>query len=305
MTQVLTLTSTDLTATVSTLGARLETLRFQGGPNLLLHSDDPAWRDSYGGTIVGPVANRVRGGQVRIGETTCQMPCNENGITALHSGAGGLDTQNWAVIAHEAHRLHLRCALADGAGGLPGNRVFDVIYGVDGPQMTLDIQATTDADTPIAIAHHPYWRLGDARDHLLQIHADRYLPLDATHLPSGEVRPVAGTVFDYRKARPVDPHTDHNFCVGQIRRTTPVRVATLSGTDGLTLHIDSTEPGLQVYAGAFLRDIPGTFIKPGAGLALEPQGWPDAVNQPDFPSIIACYDAAYQQKTCYLIAVAT
>lgn len=305
MTQALTLASTDLIATVSTRGARLDTLRFHEGPNLLLHSDDPTWRDSYGSTLVGPVANRVKGGHVRIRDKTYQMPCNENGITALHSGPDGLDTQNWEVIAHEAHRLHLRCALADGAGGLPGNRVFDVTYGVDGPQLTLDVQATTDADTPIAIAHHPYWRLGDARDHLLQIQADSYLLLDAAHLPTGEVRPVAGTVFDHRKARPVDPQTDHNFCIGQIRRTTPVRVATLSGTDGLTLHIDSTEPGLQVYAGAFLPDLPAADIKPGAGLALEPQGWPDAVNQPEFPSIIACCDRPYRQKTCYLITTAT
>lgn len=305
MTQVFTLASTDLSATVSTLGARLETLHFREGPNLLLHSEDPVWRDSYGGTIVGPVANRVTGGRVQIKDKTYQMPCNENGITALHSGPDGLDTQNWEVIAHEVHRLHLRCALADGTGGLPGNRVFDVIYSVDGPQLTLDIQATADMDTPIAIAHHPYWRLGDARDHRLQINADSYLPLDATNLPTGEILPVAGTGFDHRSPQPIDPDTDHNFCVAQAQRKRPARVATLYGSNGLLLHIDSTEPGLQVYAGAFLPDIPDADIEPCAGVALEPQGWPDATNKRNFPSIIACYETSYYQKTCYYVALAT
>ena len=305
MTHVFTLASSDLTATISPLGARLETLLFQGGPSLVLHSDDPAWRDSYAGTIVGPVANRVKGGQVRIDGRTYQMPCNENGVTALHSGPEGLDRQHWDVIAHDAQALHLRCTLADGAGGLPGNRVFDVIYSIEGSCLSLDISATTDATTPISVAHHPYWRLGDPSDHRLCVDAETYLSVDARNVPTGDILPVAGTVFDHRRPCALDPQTDHNFCVATERRSAPARVATLYGTDGLTLRIDSTEPGLQVYAGGFLPNIPDAGITPGAGIALEPQGWPDATNQGNFPSIIACYDTAYYQKTCYLISFAT
>ncbi|WP_223421186.1 aldose epimerase family protein [Tateyamaria pelophila] len=305
MTQTFTLASSDLTVTISPLGARLETLRFQGGPSLLLHSDDPAWRNSYAGTIVGPVANRVKGGQVRIDGKTYQMPCNENGVTALHSGPDGLDRQTWQVITHDSAALHLRCTLTDGAGGLPGNRVFDATYRVDGPCLSLDIRATTDAATPISLAHHPYWRLGDASDHRLCVAAETYLPVDARNVPTGHILPVAGTVFDHRHPRPLDPQTDHNFCIATARRSAPVRVATLHGSNGLTLRIDSTEPGLQVYAGGLMPDMPDAGIKPGAGIALEPQGWPDSPNQPGFPSIIACPDTAYWQKTSYRIAIAT
>lgn len=305
MTHMFTLTSPDLSATISTLGARLETFCFRGGPSLVLHAHDPAWRNSYAGTIVGPVANRVKGGHVTINGKNYQMPCNENGVNALHSGPDGLDQQQWVVIEQSDQVLHLRGTLANGAGGLPGNRRIDVTYTVEGPCLSLDIRAITDAQTPISIAHHPYWRLGDPSDHRLQVNASSYLPVDDQNVPTGVVLPVAGTVFDHRSPRPVDPHTDHNFCVTDVQRRAPARVASLHGSDGLTLHVDSTEPGLQVYSGAFLPDLPDAGISPGAGIALEPQGWPDAVNQPSFPSTISGPDAPYHQITRYLIAIAT
>ena len=299
MTQTVTLASDDLTATISSFGARLQKLHYQGGPNLVLHSDDPAWIDSYAGALVGPIANRVHRGQVTIAGKRHQMPCNEAGINGLHSGPDGLDRQVWEVVEQDAQSVHLRCALSDSAGGLPGDRSFDVTYSLAGATLRLEISATTDTATPISIAHHPYWCLGSARDHRIRINADTYLPVNTQNIPTGNIVPVAATSFDHRQARALDPATDHNFCLANAPRPAPAPAATLYGTEGLTLDIETTEPGLQVYAGAYLPTLPETEIAPFAGIALEPQGWPDAVNQTQFPSIIATADNPYLQITLY------
>ncbi|WP_299150149.1 aldose epimerase family protein [uncultured Tateyamaria sp.] len=298
----LTLRSSKMTAQVSPYGARLEHVAFHDGANLVLHADPnqhPGWHDFYPGAIVGPVANRVRGGKVHLKGVTYQMPTNENDRTALHSGPNGLDRKIWNVTAQEESTTTLRCTLADGDGGLPGLREITARYALSAATLTLSITATTDRDTPINIAHHPYWRLGDARAHLLQVHAAHYLPVDPHNLPTGAVADVTGTTFDHRTPKPLAHDIDHNLCTARHKHTTPRHVATLSGAQGVRLHIDSTEPGLQVYGGAYLPEITGTDIAPHAGIALEPQGWPDAVHHPDFPSIICTPTQPYTQITCY------
>ena len=308
MTDTVTLTSNQLTARISPHGARLETLCFEGGPSLVLHTDPdthPDWRSFYPGAIVGPVANRVKGGRFTLNGTTCQMPCNENGIAALHSGPDGLDQRVWTITDQSASDLHLHITLPDGDGGLPGTREIEAHYAVRDATLTLTITARTDAPTPINIAHHPYWRLGDAAAHLLQVAAPHYLPVDARNIPTGEIAPVTGTAFDHSAPRPLDPQVDHNLCCATARRDRPTHLATLTGTNGLQLDVDSTEPGLQVYAGAHLPTLPGTDIAPFAGIALEPQGWPDAVNQPHFPSVLCAPDQPYRQITRYRITRAT
>jgi len=247
----------------------------------------------------------VRGGRAPVAGHTHLIPCNENGITALHSGPKGLDQQVWDVARHDTDAVHLTCTLADGVGGLPGTRIFDVIYAVADQTLTLDIRARTDAPTPINVAHHPYWRLGDARDHLLQVYADHYLPVDSANIPTGEIAPLAGTPYDHQSPKQLDAQIDHCLCLRRARVSLPQPVAMLTGSNGLSLRIDSTEPGVQVYSGAHLPRLPGTVIAPLAGVALEPQGWPDAVNQPHFPNVICTPDAPYHQITRYLIDAAT
>lgn len=301
------LTSSHLRATIAAHGARLETLSYLGGASLVLHADPvqhPGWRDLYPGAIVGPVANRVAGGRVRIGAQDYQMPCNENGVTALHSGPDGLDQRTWRVLGQTDSDLRLGITLPDGDGGLPGTREIAVHYALAGDTLTLDITATTDAPTPINIAHHPYWRLGDARAHRLWVDAAQYLPVNADNVPTGDIADIAGTRFDHRTPQPLDKGVDHNFCIAHTARDTPARVATLTGGDGLTLHIDSTEPGLQVYAGAYLATLPGTDIAPHAAIALEPQGWPDAPHHAGFPDIVYTPARPYRQITRYTVHTA-
>ncbi|MEM6371647.1 MAG: aldose epimerase family protein [Pseudomonadota bacterium] len=305
MEATLTLRSEKLTATLSACGARLDTLCVGSGPSLVLHAGGDhvdLWRACYAGAIVGPVANRVAGGRVPIGDRTFQMPCNEAGVTALHSGPDGLDVRIWSVQACSDSRVHYQTVLGDGESGLPGHRVIDATYTLEAESLTVEIHATTDAPSPINIAHHPYWRLGDARAHRLQIEADTYLPVTDLNLPTGQIAAVAGTRFDHRQPKVVDPGLDHNFCLARAERTAPAPVATLLGADGVRLHIESTAPGLQVYAGSGLPCLAGTDIAPGAGLALEPQGWPDAVNRAGFPHSIYTPDRPYRQVTRYRIA---
>ncbi|MBY5932745.1 galactose mutarotase [Tateyamaria omphalii] len=305
MTKTYTIHSDRLTATFDPDGARMRSLQLDGGPNLILDVDDavtPALRDAYGGTIVGPLANRVRGGKVPMGNVIHQMPCNEVGITALHSGPDGLDRMQWTVTGQHPARLCLQYHLPDGHGGLPGNRVIDLEYSVWRSTLTVNIWMQTDAPTPASIAHHPYWRVTGG--HSLRIHADQYLPTDNTNLPTGDIADVAGTPFDHRTPRAIDKDTDHNFCVSTTRAPDPRPMAELT-TAHSRLKIDSTEPGLQAYSGAFLPDIPQAEIAPLSGIALEPQGWPDAVNNAHFPNVICAPDHRYSQTTRYTLNSAT
>jgi len=307
MSDACTIETSDVSATISPFGARLETLVLGGRHGCVLHADPavhPGWHDTYAGAIVGPVANRLRAGRLVIDGQPYQMPCNENGNT-LHSGPAGTDRQMWTVTCHHPARLCLRLCLGDGQLGLPGNRTVEAEYSVHGSTLRVDIWMTTDRATPAAFAHHPYWRLGDASAHRLQVEAAHYLPVDALNLPTGAICPVAGTAFDHRTAKPPDPGIDHNFCIARARRHTPTRVATLTGAHGLRLDIDSTEPGLQVYAGAFLPTVPGTDIKPLAGVALEPQAWPDAFTHPGFATALCTPHRPYHQITCYRLHNAT
>ncbi|KIC48920.1 aldose epimerase family protein [Tateyamaria sp. ANG-S1] len=299
MTTTYTIHSDRLTATFDPDGARMRSLHLDGGPNLILDADEgitSALRDTYGGTIVGPLANRVRGGKVPLGAVVHQMPCNENGTTALHSGPDGLDRMQWTASAQDNATLTFTCHLPDGHGGLPGNRDVSVTFTLTSNTLTLRIAMTTDAPTPASIAHHPYWRVTGG--HSLRIHADHYLPTDDANLPTGRIAPVAGTPFDHRTPRPIDPGTDHNFCVADMTSPTPRPMAILH-TKTHTLQIDSTESGLQAYSGAFLPEIPQANIAPLAGIALEPQGWPDAVNHTHFPDVIVTPDHPYVQTTTY------
>ncbi len=307
MSDVISLSAGAMRATLSTIGARLLSLSYSGTSVILSADPDKheGWYDVYPGALIGPLANRVRGGRVPIGDALHQMACNEGGITALHSGPAGLDVLPWQVVQQTDHNVHMRHTLADGDMGLPGDREVNVIFTLEDTALTLDIRATTTAPTPISIAHHPYWRLGDAQDHLLQINADNYLPTDDTNVPTGTVVPVEGTPFDHRAPRQMHRDTDHNFCTGDSQLIQPEQVATLTGSDGLRLQIDTTEPGLQVYSGAHLPDLPGTDVAPLAGIALEPQGWPDAPNNPDFPSVITTPDRPYHQITRYRFDRAT
>jgi aldose 1-epimerase len=314
----LTIGSDALRIRVLPLGAALVGAYLTGQDrNLVLGFADPhdhARLPGFAGSIVGPVANRIRGGVLTIDGDVYQMPQNEAGQTTLHSGPDGLHTRIWQVQAHSPDRLILGITLPEGACGLPGTRVITADYHITERSLTLTLSAVTDRPTAINLAPHAYWNLdghADISGHTLQINADRIVPTDAQNLPTGAVIPVADTAFDFTTARrvPLTPALDVNYCLSDAPLTTPRPAATLIGADGTQLSIATTAPGLQVYNGAFLPDIPGVLpgmkpLRPYHGIALEPQFWPDAPHHPHFPQITLYPNQTFRQITQYRITPA-
>jgi len=311
--QRVTLANGTLAATILTRGAILQDLRLAGVPHALtVGSPDPAAYVGplrYFGAVVGPVANRITRGRARLGPQDHAFERNDHGTHTLHGGATGTHAQDWEIDIVRPDRLCLALALPDGLGGFPGNRTLAADYALTGPDtLELTLTAATDADTWLNLAHHGFWNLDgrpDLTGHRLWIAADDYLPTDARAMVTGEVAPVTGTPFDFRTARPIgpgtDPRLDHNFCLAPARRA-PAHVLTLTGASGRALEVSTSETGVQVYdAGGFdgggARDHAGRPVGAFCGLAIEPQGWPDAPNRPAFPSVRVPAGMAIRQIT--------
>ncbi|WP_298835649.1 aldose epimerase family protein [uncultured Roseobacter sp.] len=291
-------------------------LRDKVSHSLVLGTATGAGYDSdlvYAGAIVGPVANRLRDARARLGDQILTLPAND-GAHSLHGGPGGLHRDIWQVEHETQDSVVLSTRRVDGAGGMPGNRDFSVRYSLEAAMcLSVTITVSTDTDTLISPAHHPYWNLDGSHDvsgHRLQVMADNYLPVDGDTLPTGRVADVAETSYDFRTPRavPVDQTLDANLCLAENRRRDPVAVAHLTGGYGTAMTIETTEPGLQVYNGSGLPQSDLVLHdnrrpQPFAGIALEPQGWPDAPNQPHFPSVLLRRSQQYRQVTRYLFSV--
>jgi len=316
--RVITLRAGELIARVLTLGASLQDLRLAGVPwPLILGSDAPgAYLGAlpWPGAVVGPVANRIGGAAAVIGGRLCQFTPND-GPNLLHSGTTGISGQIWQIEEVEDGAVTLSCTLAAGHGGFPGNRVIRVRYAIEAPAtLALTLTAETDAVTLMNPAHHPYWNLDGTpttEGHQLQVAAAHYLPTDAANLP-GDPLPVAGTDYDLRAARalPDLPPLDHNFCLDPAPGGALRPVATLTGGRGVTLTLETDAPGLQVYDGRALDSRPypgltGAPYGPHAGIALEPQLWPDAPAHADFPPITLAPGETFRQRLRYSFTAPT
>lgn len=312
------LATDDLRVRILPRGAALVGVYLRAHPrNLVLGFADDADHLNipvFAGALVGPVANRVSQGRVTLAGETYQMECNEGGVTALHSGALGLHSHLWNTASQTMSDVTLTTMLMDGEDGLPGERKITATYAVSGTSLKLTINAETTKPTPMNIAAHPYWCLDDHTDisaHCLQVHADVITPTDARNIPTGETAPIAGTLFDCQTPRavPLDPALDINYCLAQAPRPKPQPAATLIGAEGIQLDIATTAPGLQVYNGAHLPALAGVLqhckdLRPFGAIALEPQFWPDAPNNPAFPQITLMPGETWQQITTYRLTPA-
>ena len=259
----------------------------------------------YFGAIVGPVANRIAGGTAELEGVRHQFETNEAGRTTLHGGHIGTDARLWVLEDRDTASCLMSLALADGEGGFPGNRVLSAEYrlGDDGA-LTLTLTAVSDAPTWMNLANHAYWNLtgrDGLEDHALSIAASSYLEVDDHLIPTGAPVPVAGTRFDFRAPRPVrregEAMVDHNFCLDPGARPSLV----LTG-GGLRLEITTDAPGVQIFDATGLTPGPGHDGRqhgPHAGLAIEPQFWPDTPNHPDYPSIRLDPGATWSQVSRY------
>ena len=266
------------------------------------------------GAIAGRFANRIANGEVTLDGVARRLPRNQGGLHSLHGGGQGFGKRPWKLVSHDAHSVTLRLVSPDGDAGYPGTIEVTCTYRLLEPAiLEVELHATCDAPTIVNLAHHSYFNLdgsADARDHELQMDAAFYTPVDADLIPTGEVRAVAGTPFDFTKARAVrnagGELYDHNFVLSRWpdADTGLAHAATLrSRRNGLAMEVHTTEPAVQFYDGAKLAlpvaGLGGARYGAHAGFCFEPQVFPDAPNRRHFPNAALRPGDAYRQVTQY------
>lgn len=288
----ITLRAGDLTASILTWGAVLQSVRLAGVAHDLTlgsqHLADYEGDMRHHGSLIAPVVNRLTGARATIAGQDHRFEANQDNTHCLHSGSSGTHLKVWDVQHASDTEAVLTLDLPAGEGGFPGNRRIAVRFEIAAPaRLRMEVNATTDAPTIFNAANHSYWNLdGSARwdGHRLQVSADSYLPTTDAFTPTGEIARVAGGSHDFRAPRTITvdhPALDNCFCLGHARG--PLRdVLQLSGQSGLMMTVATTETGVQLYDGR-------QAIRPGRsayeGLAIEAQGWPDAPNHAAFPPI--------------------
>ena len=246
MQTIISLENSELKAQILPLGATLSGLWAANDPrSLVLGFEDPenyARTDFYAGAIVGPVANRLSDGRVKIEGQEYQLPQNE-GQNTLHSGPNGLHRQIWNVEAVTQTSVTLNCTLADGECGLPGVRVITAQYSLTGRVLQLHMTATSDRTTLMNPVHHPYWAMDDKAR--LQVASSHVLEVDSSNLPTGTLNDVDGTLFDLRSPSPVPKSLDHCFVLSEQKRDA-VEIAAELTMPNYQIQIKTDAPGLQL-----------------------------------------------------------
>tara|TARA_R110002167_G_scaffold139928_8_gene327629 strand:- start:772 stop:1899 length:1128 start_codon:yes stop_codon:yes gene_type:complete len=327
-----------MSATILSFGATLEKLmapdRDGNMADITLGYDklsDYESRPNYWGATIGRYANRIAGGRFTLDGTTYQLPRND-AENSLHGGGKGFDVQNWkveSVASGPVARAVFSLMSPDGDSGYPGAVNARVTYSLDeNGALRIEFVATTNKPTVINMTNHAIFNMAGegapqgAMENVLTVPASHYTPVNAALIPTGELRDVEGTVFDFREGKPVSEGLrdgtnqqivygrgfDHNFALDKGVTKKPELAARLEDpASGRVLEVLTTEPGLQVYSGNFLD---GTFIgkhghlyRMGDGIALEPQKFPDSPNHDNFVSARVDPGKPYRHVMIYRVSV--
>ena len=280
----------------------------------------------YFGALIGRYGNRIAKGKFTIDANAYTLAAN-NGVNSLHGGLKGFDKVLWTATPLEGEEpaLKLTYLAKDGEEGYPGNLSVEVLYTLQKDNsLKIDYKANTDKATVINLTNHTYFNLNGANDilnHEIVINAAKYLPVDATLIPTGELKSVVGTPFDFTKSHKIGerindstdiqikygPGYDHCWVLDDSSKTLKLAASVYEPISGRFLEVSTTEPAIQFYSGNFLD---GTIVGKGnkvygrrSALCLETQHYPDSPNHPAFPSTLLRPGATYSSTTIYRFSV--
>jgi len=276
----------------------------------------------YFGATVGRYANRIAKGKFTLDGVDYTLATN-NGENHLHGGVKGFDKVLWVSEPFKQDdQIGVKFVYfsKDGEEGYPGNLACTVTYRMtENNELHIVYEAETDKATPVNLTHHSYFNLagqgeGDILSHELMLVADKYTPVDAGLIPTGEIRDVSGTPMDFttphaigERIDQVEGGYDHNFVLMSGGGTLAFAARVYEPSTGRVMEIHTTEPGIQFYSGNFLDGTitgkAGKVYNQHYGFCLEPQHFPDSPNQPNFPSTILQPGAKYLTRTIFKFSV--
>lgn len=281
--------------------------------------------EPYFGATIGRYGNRIAKGKFNLDGKAYQIFTN-NGLNTLHGGKKGYQDVVWEATQPDAQTLELQYLSKDMEEGFPGNLKVTVTYTLtDDNALKINYKATTDKKTVVNLTNHAFFNLngsasGSILNHLLEINADKYTPVDSTLIPSGKIEGVKGTPFDFTKPKTIGKDIevknvqldngkgyDHNFVLNPHGANDAVAVVTGDKT-GILMRVYTDQPGLQFYSGNFMQSkntMKGNHKDDfRTAFALETQHFPDSPNQPSFPTTVLKPGETYQSQSIYQFSVA-
>lgn len=314
-----TLSSENTTVTIIDYGARIASLTFKGVSCVCGFSDMAGYLadNDYHGSIVGRYANRISEGKFTLNGKEYTLALNEKDRCHLHGGKVGYSNRIWTPVNFTENSITLSLFSPDGEEGYPGNLYITVTYTLKNDALSIDYTAKTDADTVINLTNHAYFNIGgvgkeSVHDQTLTLYADAIAEVNEILVPSGKMIPTAGGAFDFTQPKTIGRDIanddvqlkmgggyDHGF---RLTQNAPCAILH-SEKSGITMEIDTTEGGIQIYTGNFMTaDNPffGTIPQTAGGaVALECNKLPDSPNRPEFPSCVLKAGETYTQTTTY------